>query len=105
MNIDKYLILLAAMSVIMFCGCAESRLDREFGNSYRLAKFGQIYDLNAGKNLQPVTGLDGTAAAYSYEKYQKSFSTQDKTSQGQAGLLITTPGTAYDSGNNTGGMK
>jgi hypothetical protein len=50
-----------------------SRLELDYGTSYRLAVYGQILNPDAGKNTEPVTGLDGQAAEVIMNKYRKSF--------------------------------
>lgn len=55
-------------------GCAgPSRLEMDFGNSVSLAKSNQILNPEAGKNIEPVSGLDGEAARATIEKYRKDF--------------------------------
>lgn len=61
-------------------GCAEnkpflgeSKLEKNWGRSYESAKYNQILNPEAEKNLEPVTGLDGQAAEDSLEKYRKTF--------------------------------
>lgn len=71
-----------AMTIIVFwalamlTGCVqqESRVADFYGVSYELAKFNQIYDMDAGKkNVEPVDSLDGKAAAATVESYRDSF--------------------------------
>ena len=50
-----------------------SRLELDYGTSYRLAVYGQILNPDAEKNTEPVTGLDGQAAEIIIDKYRKSF--------------------------------
>jgi type IV pilus biogenesis protein CpaD/CtpE len=50
-----------------------SRLELDYGTSYRLAVYGQILNPDAEKNTEPVTGLDGQAAEVIIDKYRKSF--------------------------------
>ena len=62
----------------MFCiatGCAQplTRLDMDYGTSFKLAKFNQTLNPEAEKNLKPVTGLDGGAAKASVDMYRKDF--------------------------------
>ena len=58
----------------MLAGCSGmSRVEMDYGNSIQTAKMNQILNPQAGKNLEPVTGLDGKAAKATVEKYQKSF--------------------------------
>ena len=48
-------------------------LDKNWGRSYETAKFNQIANPEAEKNLDPVKGLDAEAAKTNMEKYRKSF--------------------------------
>jgi hypothetical protein len=50
-----------------------SRLEMDYGTSYKLAKFNQILNPDAGKNLEPVTGIDGQAANAAIGQYRKGF--------------------------------
>lgn len=50
-----------------------SRLEMDYGTSAKLAKYNQILNPEAEKNLEPVTGLDGAAAKANVEKYRKGF--------------------------------
>ena len=60
----------------------ESKLDENWGRSFESAKFNQILNPEAGKKLDPVTGLDGQAADAEIQQYRKSFSGQTSTSTG-----------------------
>jgi len=51
----------------------ESLLDRNWGRSYESAIYNQMVNPDAHKNLNPVTGLDGTSAEYNVDKHQESF--------------------------------
>ena len=67
------LVALVAMFLIS-AGCAgPSRLAMDCGTSFKLAKFNQILNPGAEKNLEPVTGFDGGAAHATMERYQKGF--------------------------------
>ena len=70
----------------------ESRLGENWGRSVESAKFNQILNPEAGKKLDPVTGLDGQAADTEVQKYRKSFSEKTSTSTGGS-LMGTTLGT------------
>ncbi len=78
---NTILIVLLAVFSITLLGCAgnlpEAKrvdiLDMYWGKSFESAKNNQILNPDAGKNLDPVVGLDGTAADYSVEKYKESF--------------------------------
>jgi hypothetical protein len=50
-----------------------SRLEKDFGTSFKLHKVNQIADPDAEKNLEPVTGFDGKAAQATLEKYREGF--------------------------------
>jgi hypothetical protein len=51
-------------------------LDKNWGNSFESAKQSQILNPEAGKNQDPVVGLDGQAAGNNMEKYRKGFKTE-----------------------------
>lgn len=53
--------------------CAPSRLEMDYGTSVKLQKFNQTVDLEAGKKVEPVEGMDGKAAQGTMEKHQKGF--------------------------------
>ena len=57
---------------------APTRLETDYGTSYKLQKYNQIANPDAEKNLKPVEGLDGQAAAAAMTKRQKEFEKQDK---------------------------
>jgi hypothetical protein len=74
------IVVLAVFSVSLW-GCAGNipeaqrvdYLDMNFGKSFESAKNNQILNPEAGKNLEPVVGLDGQAAESNVNKYKKSF--------------------------------
>ena len=70
----KIIGLIAALSVFSGCGTfssqRETMLDRNWGTSLEATKQGQILNPEAGKNLDPVVGLDGQVAEASMEKYR-----------------------------------
>jgi hypothetical protein len=62
--------------VFIFGGCARngsSRVEEDFGNSFRQAKESQILNPEAAKNIDPVTGFDAKAAQATLDKYRKDF--------------------------------
>lgn len=70
--------LLAALSMGFGCGKnmtlqKETTLDRNWGRSLESAKYNQILNPEAGKNLEPVEGLDGESAEGNMGKYKESF--------------------------------
>jgi hypothetical protein len=72
---------MACFLLILIAGCSstgklfqeETALDKNWGRSVETAKYNQIIDPEAGKNLKPVEGLSGNAAGNSVDKYEKSF--------------------------------
>jgi len=72
----KIIGLIAALSVFSGCGMfsqRETMLDRNWGSSFESARDNQILNPEAEKNLEPVVGLDGQAAAAGIERYRKGF--------------------------------
>jgi hypothetical protein len=72
----RYFVIIGVIA--MFCiaaGCAQplTRLEMDYGTSFKLAKFNQVLNPEAEKNLKPVTGLDGVAAQKSIDRYRKEF--------------------------------
>ena len=69
----------AACAALLFAiaGCAPTtpNLDRHFGEGLNLAKAQQTLNPQAGRNLDPVSGIDGKAAKSAYDEYQKSYRT------------------------------
>jgi hypothetical protein len=53
--------------------CGPTRVELDHGTSYKLAKYGQILNPEAEKNLEPVTGLEGPTTEIIMDKYRKSF--------------------------------
>ena len=67
--------LIAGASILAGCTTwmQPSRVETDFGTSYKLSIFNQTLDPEAEKNLEPVTGFDGQAAMIDLDKYRKSF--------------------------------
>jgi len=59
--------------IATLAACAPSRLEMDYGTSFKLQKFNQTADLEAGKKVEPAEGMDGKAAQATKEKYQKGF--------------------------------
>jgi hypothetical protein len=59
--------------VLMLLSCAPSRLEMDFGTSSKLMKINQVWNPEAEKNIEPVSGFDGEAARATVEKYRKDF--------------------------------
>ena len=67
-------IMCAAVLFIVTAGCAgQSRVGRDFGNSYRLAVANQTLNPDAGQTTTLVEGLDSRAVQNAYDQYLKSF--------------------------------
>ena len=47
---------------LLVVSCTASRVEMDYGTSYKLAKFNQTLNPQAEENLEPVTGFDGGAA-------------------------------------------
>lgn len=72
------LFVLSALLVILtvsmgYAEMQQSRLEQDYGTSANLAKFNQILNPDADKNLEPVSGLNGNAAQENMKKYVKGF--------------------------------
>jgi hypothetical protein len=72
--------LIATLLIFSGCGPRETMLSRNWGNSFESAKQSQILNPEAGKNLDPVFGLDGPASGNTMEKYRQGF--KKETSEG-----------------------
>ena len=88
--VGKCLKILAILGwVIFFVSCSqmqkETLLDKNWGRSYETAKYNQILNPDASKNLKPAVDLDGQAANNNVEKYQDSF--KEKGSQETINIL------------------
>ncbi len=59
--------------LLISTGCVASRVEMDYGTSYKLAKFNQTLNPEAEKNLDPVTGFDGGAAQAALGRYRKGF--------------------------------
>ncbi|MBP1750242.1 MAG: putative exported protein [Deltaproteobacteria bacterium] len=61
------------LAVIFLAGCTTSRLETDYGTSYKLARFNQTLDLEAEKNLKPVEGIDGQVSQRIVDRYYQGF--------------------------------
>jgi hypothetical protein len=77
-----YPFMAAFAGFVLLSGCAswqqESLSDQNWGRSYETAKYNQMLNPEAGKNLKPVEGLSGVASENSIETYEKSFKEKPK---------------------------
>jgi hypothetical protein len=70
----RYLLYLLAVAL---SGCAiqtTPQWDNHFGTDVRAALAQQTIHPHAGRNADPVAGMDGRAAHSAYERYQKASS-------------------------------
>jgi hypothetical protein len=74
----RYLFCLPA--AFMLCACASvlvpttPRWDARFGADVRNTLAQQVIHPDAGRNADPVAGMDGRSARSAYERYQKASS-------------------------------
>ena len=67
----------AIIALAISLGCAgkpaqrETMLDKNWGKSFESMKYNQILHPDAGKNLDPVVGLDGQAAEQVMDRYRE----------------------------------
>ena len=67
---------------VLLAGCgttATPEYDARFGDAVRQAKALQTLDPEAGRNTDPVTGIDGQAGKSAIDRYQESFRTPPQT--------------------------
>ena len=67
------IVVIAAMACFLGCACGGSNLNANWGRSFEMAKYNQNLNPEAGKNLEPVEGLNGWAADAVMAGYQGSF--------------------------------
>ena len=85
--LTRCLILIAVicvLAVVLSCSGTkpapeQSLLERNWGRSFESMRYMQMVDPEAGKNLDPVLGLDGNASNHNVDKYQKSFKDTEQT--------------------------
>lgn len=77
-------------------GCATAQHEQTWGKSFEMTKDAQMLDPDASENLDPVTGLDGEAAAGDMKRYRKGPDGKSGSggSSGMEGLLGILGGTA-----------
>ena len=82
--------------IVLFAsfGCATAPHEHAWGKSFETIKDAQVLDTDSSENLDPVTGLDGQAAAKDMKRYRDG-PERGKGSGGGAmgGLLGTLGGT------------
>jgi hypothetical protein len=77
-NTIAIIAILSFTAGLLISCAAPTRLETDYGTSYKLQKYNQIANPDAEKNLKPVEGLDGQAAAAAMTKRQKEFEKQEK---------------------------
>ena len=79
-----------AFAAGLLASCAPSRVELDYGTSHKLQIANQTANPDAEKNLKPVEGLDGQAAANAMTKHRKDFEKHEKPPS--TILNISTPG-------------
>lgn len=73
---------LACMAALLAAGCvapgavrfqATPRYDSQFGEAVRAARLAQTINPNAGRNTDPVSGIDAQSADSAIDRYHESF--------------------------------
>jgi len=87
---------IACAMLALSAGCSssgpvyeETLLDKNWGRSVETAKYNQILNPEAGKDLAPVEGLSGKAADNSVQKYENSFKKESKQESTSTTATIT----------------
>ena len=92
----KIILGMVILSFLSFTGCLPpTRLETDYGTSYRLHKFNQVFNPEAEKNLEPVEGFDGYAAEGTKERYEKGFAQETKSPEytlNIGGVAMGSPG-------------
>jgi hypothetical protein len=85
MIIKTIALTMACALLALSAGCSssgpvyeETLLDKNWGRSVETAKYNQILNPDAEKNLTPVEGLSGKAVDNSVQKYENSFKKEGK---------------------------
>jgi hypothetical protein len=79
--LKKHFVIIGILAALLFSACGtrsnlfqrDFMLEKNWGRSYETAKYNQILNPDAGKNLDPVIGLDGQASDFNMEKYKSGF--------------------------------
>jgi hypothetical protein len=76
-----FFVLINLLVIVMLlggCTAIESRLEKDYGNSYRLAIKNQTLNPEAEKNLEPVDEIDGNTADTIVKSFQESFKSRTR---------------------------
>ncbi|CAG36263.1 hypothetical protein [Desulfotalea psychrophila] len=82
MKMKKCMLAMLLVPFLLLIGCTKqpTQVDNFYGTSFELAKQSQIHDLNAGKDVAPVEGLEGSVGTRVMKRYEGSFeATSPKT--------------------------
>ena len=77
----KTIVMITFLSFIYSCSGTfhkETKLERNWGKSFRDAKTNQILNPDADKNLEPVIGMDGQTAENKINNYRSKWSGKKK---------------------------
>jgi hypothetical protein len=86
---------LSLIAVVAMTGCTKrpTALGPDRGLAYTMALENQVLNPEAGKNLDPVQGLeDGTAAKHSMDRYRSSFEKPEDYRKPMATPSVVTQG-------------
>jgi hypothetical protein len=85
MKTKTTLVIFFTAAALVVAGCEhipsarkDTLLNRNFGRAYETAKYNQILHPDAGKNLQPVEGLDGQLVNENMNNYRKGKEKQSR---------------------------
>ena len=66
-------VVVGVIAVALLSCAGPSRLQMDYGTSAKLAVVNQTLHPEAGKNLEPVMGMEGKAAEGAMERYREGF--------------------------------
>jgi hypothetical protein len=76
----KHLLMSGIITMVSFtwsCGITpyhrDSTVNKNWGRSYETANYSQMLNPEAGKNLEPISGLDGVPSDHNVNKYKEGF--------------------------------
>jgi type IV pilus biogenesis protein CpaD/CtpE len=72
-RISSMTALLAALAALAGCAQSSPKFDASFGASVRATVAAQVADPAAAGNANPVSGIDGRAAAAAQQRYESSY--------------------------------
>jgi len=89
--------MIAFTMLAFYAGCSssagplhkETLLEKNWGRSVETAKYNQILNPEAGKDLTPIEGLSGKAVNNAVEKFENSFKKETKQESTSTTTAIT----------------